>query len=241
MVSTPLQCPQSPVQECANQQDRGLEQSCATEEEKDAGYNTNVELTEHDVTNHPNNSQLEDFQVLTENDTNKSGVNEEETGSDECQRHQMRSDQVQVASPITKEGDQSCATALNAKENSDVERNQQTGPEEPVNVCTEDVNELIKEATAGLPAKKKRRMGMCGLTEKERCHFLLAQKHENGQNRKDKVEKHICDSTAEPAAVGNNSSPSPSSPPSIAADRQNVELSEEALKLQSSHCEGDER
>ncbi|XP_030597995.1 uncharacterized protein LOC115788989 [Archocentrus centrarchus] len=164
-------------------------------------------------------------------------MNEEEIGSDECQRslHQIRTDQVQVFSPITKESDQSSTTALNANENSDVERNQQTGPEEPINVCVDDIKDLIKESTAGLPAKKKRRMGMCGLTKKERSHFLLTQKHENGQNREDKVEKPVCDNTAEPVALGKNT------PPSIPAEGQNVALSEEVLKLQSSHCEEDEK
>ncbi|XP_076741250.1 uncharacterized protein LOC101465306 isoform X3 [Maylandia zebra] len=243
VVSTPPQCPQSLAQECAkttNQQE--ADQACATKQEEDAGCFTNVELQEQDANNPKNDSQLEDLQVLSENFTNKSGTNEEEMDLDECNRslYDTRTDQLKVFLPITKEHVQSCPVALNGKKNSDVESNQHTGPEEPTNVCLGDVT---KGSVAGLPAKKKRRMGMCGLTEKERSHFLMTQKRENGQNREGKVEKPICENTAEPVTVEENTSslPLPSSPPSIPADGQNGEPREEEIKLQPSHCKGDER
>lgn len=201
-----------------------------------------MELQEQDANNPKNDSQLEDLQVLSENFTNKSGTNEEEMDLDECNRslYDTRTDQLKVFLPITKEHVQSCPVALNGKENSDVESNQHIGPEEPTNVCLGDVT---KGSVAGLPAKKKRRMGMCGLTEKERSHFLMTQKRENGQNREGKVEKPICENTAEPVTVEENTSslPLPSSPPSIPADGQNGEPREEEIKLQPSHCKGDER
>ncbi|KAL3996065.1 tripartite motif-containing protein 35 [Sarotherodon galilaeus] len=243
LVSTSPHCPQSPAQECAkttNQQE--ADQACATKQEKDAGCFTNVELKEQDANNPQNDSQLGVIQVLSENFTNKSGTNEEENDLDECNRspYDTRTDQLQVFSPITKEDVQSCPVALNGQENSDVESNQHTGPEEPINVCLGDVP---KRSAAGLPAKKKRRMGMCGLTEKERSHFLMTQKRENWQNREDKVEKPICENTAEPVTLEENTSslPLPSSPPSIPADGQNVGPREEEIKLQPSHCKGDER
>lgn len=201
-----------------------------------------MELKEQDANNPKSDSQLEDLQVLSENFTNNSGTNEEEMDLDECNRslYDTRTDQLKVFSPITKEDVQSCPVALNGKENSDVESNQHTGPEEPTIVCLGDVT---KGSVAGLPAKKKRRMGMCGLTEKERSHFLMTQKRENEQNREDKVEKPICENTAEPVAVEENTSslPLPSSPPSIPADGQNREPREDEIKLQPSHCKGDER
>ncbi|XP_043970261.1 uncharacterized protein si:ch211-286b5.2 isoform X1 [Gambusia affinis] len=75
----------------------------------------------------------------------------------------------------------------------------------------------VKESAAGLPAKKKRRMGMCGLTEKERSHFLQAQQRESVE---DGAGKAVCDETADSLASEDDVPPNHlhSTPPHASAD-----------------------
>ncbi|KAM7008938.1 uncharacterized protein LKV04_000994 [Tautogolabrus adspersus] len=98
-----------------------------------------------------------------------------------------------------------------------------------------------KEAAAGLPAKKKRRMGTCGLTEKERSHFLQTQKRENGQKEPERVETQIDNNTADLVAqeeiLSTHVLLSSISIPVGSESEQN----EAAIKLQSPNCEGDKR
>ncbi|XP_018520223.1 uncharacterized protein LOC108875657 isoform X1 [Lates calcarifer] len=256
-VATLLQCSQSPLQECAmitNQQDQAVRQSCFTKqddsrEEKHAEaanvYLKNVMVKaserqeETTVPSSCDDSELEGCRVHTDNDTNKHGTEEITQHEGIRSPSQSVGDQLQVFSPTSEEGDGSCATALekrlDAKENSqcNFERNHESSQEEPCNMYTADVKEVVKEAAAGLPAKKKRRMGMCGLTERERSHFLQTQKRENGQNGAERVEKQICNNnTADPVAQEEITS---------TPVHHITGQSEAEIKLQSSHCGRDDR
>ncbi|XP_040003318.1 uncharacterized protein LOC120800911 [Xiphias gladius] len=266
-VATPLQCPRSPLQECAmitNQQDQAAGQTIPTKqddtkEEKHA-EETHVHLKnvtvksferqEETTVSSPNNdSVLEGFRVHTDNDTNKSGIEEIAPQEGIRSPSQTRNDQLQVFLPTSEEGDGSCATALEkqlvAKENSqcNLKRNHETSQEEPCNMCMADVKLIKMETAAGLPAKKKRRMGMCGLTEKERSHFLQTQKRENGRNGAERVEKQIYDSNTADLMVQEEMISSllfPSSPLPIPIDHI-TEQSVAEIRLQSSHSGGDDR
>ncbi|KAG8015178.1 hypothetical protein GBF38_022499 [Nibea albiflora] len=170
----------------------------------------------------------------------------EET-AEECNRSSSLAciDQLQVFLPTCEKEDGYYATALGeqpaAKENSqcNLKRNQETSHEVHSNVLVVDVKEITKEAAADLPAKKKRRMGMCGLTEKERTHFLQTQKRENGQNGPERVEKQICKDTADLVTQEETIS-SPPLPSSLPVPGGSV-TEQTDIKLQSSQSGGDDR
>lgn len=68
-----------------------------------------------------------------------------------------------------------------------------------INKCSQQESDLTykadnlsNEPAAGMPSKR-RRMGMCGLTEKERSHFLQTQMCENGKEQRDSGEKRVED------------------------------------------------
>lgn len=197
--------------------------------------------------NYPNNdSQLQGCIINPENDTNKDG--KEELNLQEVTRlvSHACTDQHQVLT--SEEGDGSCAAPLEKKlgamKNSQcyLERNHESSQEEPSHMCMDDFKEITKEPALGLPVRKKRRMGMCGLTEKERSHFLQTQKRENGHNGVERVEKQICNNTADLVAQEEIISPAPLlfSPLSIPVDSVTLQGKAE-IKLQSSHCGGDNR
>lgn len=210
MDSTLLQCHKSPLQE----------PSVKAFEEKE----------ETTVTNPSNDSQLKGLKVDADNDANKSGKDKEEMTA--C------TDQLQVLQ-ISQEGD---AAALEdqpgAEENSECnfEKNQDVSQEEPSDVGMTDVKETTKETAAGIPAKKKRRMGMCGLTERERSHFLQTQKRENGQTGPERVGKQICNNSAELAAQEEVISSVSSVPVGNVTEQEKAEM-----QLESSHCGGEDR
>lgn len=256
MAATPPHHPQSTLQESTSaQQDQAAEQQQdATTEEKhvreiclylenEVAFEGQEETT---ISNPKNDPQLESFRVHTENDTSKKEKDKEEIMTEECNKlaSQTFTDQLQVFLPTSEEGDEFCATALEeqlgARENShcDLERNQEISQDETSqDVCMVDVKEITKEAVAGLPAKKKRRMGMCGLTEKERSHFLQTQKCENGKNGLERVERQMCNKKADLLSQEEiiSSLSLPSSPPHIQAASV-AEPREAEIKLQSSHC-----
>lgn len=184
------------------------------------------------------------FIMNPENDTNKDG--KEEINPQDASRSppQTYTDQVITS----EESDQTCATTLkeqlDAKKNSQrhLQRNDKTSQEEPSNVCMAEDGEVTKESTVGLPARKKRRMGMCGLTEKERCHFLQTQKRENGQIGAERIEKQFHNNTADLVAQEQIISPDPvwSSPLSIPEEGV-TEQGKAEINLQSKHCGGDNR
>ncbi|XP_007570266.1 uncharacterized protein LOC103150533 isoform X1 [Poecilia formosa] len=109
----------------------------------------------------------------------------------------------------------SCAVLEKQLERFNLKRSQDTNDDKP-SCGTADV----KESAAGLPAKKKRRMGMCGLMEKERSHFLQAQQREGVENGAGSAGKAVCDETAEPLGSENDVSPNhlQSTPPHASAD-----------------------
>ncbi|XP_049423462.1 uncharacterized protein LOC125883277 [Epinephelus fuscoguttatus] len=257
---TLLQCHQSPLQEStviSAQQREAAEQASLTKQDPDTGEKhteaTNVNfknvtaktLEEQEgtaVTNPNNDSELEVFRVPADNDADESGKDKEEMTREDCNRSpsQKCADQLKVCLPISEKGDGSALEEqVGAKGNS--RGNLESNQEEPVSVYVADVKEIPKEAAAGLPAKKKRRMGMCGLTERERSHFLQMQKHENGQKVAERVEKQICINTTDLQPQEEIiSSPTSSSSLSISVGSV-TERREAEIKLQSSHCGGDDR
>ncbi|XP_044202037.1 uncharacterized protein LOC122978974 isoform X3 [Thunnus albacares] len=219
-AASPLQRPQSLLQESMT----SSQQHQAAEQQQDAS------------TEERHDSQLESFSVHTENDTSKKGKDKEEITAEECNKSasQTCTDKLQVFLPTSEDADESCGTALEeqpgATENShcDLERNQE---ETSQDVRMVDVKETTKEEVARLPVKKKPRMGMCGLTERELSHFPQTPMLENGQNRLERVERQMCHNKAELSAQEEIIS----SPPPIPA------ASVAEIKLQSSHGEGIDR
>ncbi|KAM7418750.1 hypothetical protein PAMA_016057 [Pampus argenteus] len=252
-AAAPLQRPQSPVQETTmtSAQQAAEQQQDITAVEKHVKENEVVKAQEETVASPKNDSQLESFRLHTEKNTSKNGKDEEEIMPEECNKSpsQMCTDQLQVSLPTSEESDESCVTALEeqlgAREtsHSDLERNRETSQDESSqDVCMVDVKEITKVAVARLPVKKKRRMGMCGLTEKERSHFLQTQKRENVQNGLERVERQMCnnkdDLSTQEEIISSLSLPS-SPPPILAASV--AEPREAEIRLQSSHCERADR
>ncbi|KAF3844044.1 hypothetical protein F7725_016092 [Dissostichus mawsoni] len=206
---------------------------------------THVEIKKTAVANHNNVSQPEEFKINAGNEGNNIQKNQGEMTAEECNRSpsQTCTDQLQVFLAISEEGDKAALDEqMGAKENSqcDSEKKQEAIQEEPSNVNMADVKELTKEAAVGLPAKKKRRMGMCGLTERERRHFLNTQKH--GYKRQERVEKiNICNNTADLVAQEEMISFSPLSSPSSIPAGSVTEQEEPDIQLESSHCGGQDR
>ncbi|KAF3687337.1 hypothetical protein EXN66_Car003009 [Channa argus] len=213
--------------ECAtirNQQDQAAELSYLTKqdfstEKKHAEENVKAaEQQEPTTVIHPKNYfQLQRCAINPENYTNKTG-NEEITPQDinspPCQTH---TDQYQLlTSDIGRgsfEADMEEQLGANPNSHCNLERNAKTSQEESTTFM-DDVREVTKDLAAGPPTEKKRRMGMSGLTEKERSPFLQTQKREIGQDEAEIAKLEICSVT---------------------------EQSEAEMKLQSSHCEADNR
>lgn len=247
--ATLLQCKQSPLQEStmtSAQQHQAAEQSCfikqdpATEEENvEATNDKAIEAKEETTVTNPNSdsdsdrnsdSEPQGFREQTDDDANRSGKDEEKITADECNRSQSQTCTDQLLLPTSEKGDLSLATALEeqvgSKENSQIE--QETSPEEHSSVYMTDVKEVTKEA----PAKKKRRMGMCGLTEKERSHFLQTQKRENGKNGLDRAD----------LVAQEDIKSAPHLPSSLSILGSSITEQKEAEKtFQSSHCGGNDR
>ncbi|XP_019939662.2 uncharacterized protein [Paralichthys olivaceus] len=223
-VIAPPQHLQCPLQECAtitHQQDQAAEQPCHTKQDesqedklaekpntclKDVTVQASEGQQESTVTSPITASKLEGCRVHSNYDTNKSGMEEIAPQDGIRPPSPTGTDQPQVFSPNSEEGDRSCAATLekqlDSKETSqsDLEQKHETSQEETCTLCMADVKEITMEAAVVLPAKKKRRMGMCGLTEKERIHFLQAQKRENDQGGVEEVKKQICNNAADPVA-----------------------------------------
>ncbi|KAM7393856.1 hypothetical protein PAMP_020693 [Pampus punctatissimus] len=253
-AATPLQRPQSSVQEptmTSAQQAAEQQHDITAEHVKRTSFYIENEVVKafegQKVTSPKNDSQLESFRLHTDKNTSKNGKDEEEIMPEECNKSasQMCTDQLQVFLSTSEEGDESCVTALEeqlgAREisHSDLKRNQETSQDESSqDVCMVDVKEITKVAVARLPVKKKRRMGMCGLTEKERSHFLQTQKREKVQNGLERVERQMYNNKDDLSAQEEiiSSLSLPSSPPTIAAASV-TEPRETEIILQSSHCE----
>ncbi|XP_059203165.1 FK506-binding protein 5-like [Centropristis striata] len=185
------------------------------------------------VTNPNNDSQPESFREHAENQKEDLTV-----GEGNGSASQTCTDPVQVFLPVSEEDGAALEEQLSSKENSqcNLEKKQKASQEESSNVHMADVKEMTKEAAAaGGPAKKKRRMGMCGLTERERSHFLQTQKRENGHNGAERVVRQICTNTEDHEAQ-EEVQPSPSIPVSSVTEQD-----EAAVEHQSSSCGEDDR
>nr|XP_040041761.1 nuclear receptor corepressor 1-like isoform X3 [Gasterosteus aculeatus aculeatus] len=183
-------------------------------------------------------SQLKGLKSHADNNGNRAEKDKEEMTAEEFNTSpsQTCTDQLQVFSPASEEGDDAAlGDQLSGEENScHFEKKQEVSK-----VYMTDVKEHAKEAAAGLPAKKKRRMGMCGLTERERSHFLQTTKNENGQNLPERDTKQICSNTADLASeeeIVSSISPSLSVQEGNGAEQEKAEMN-----LQSSHCGGEDR
>ncbi|XP_034543988.1 uncharacterized protein LOC117816025 [Notolabrus celidotus] len=241
-------CPEQEPAVVSPQQHQLAEESCPTEqvpvtEEKPADT-TNVrakdfeEQDEEKVTDGNGNVHQVDLTVHTDNDADQSGEDKEKnrTLSQTC---------PDVALPILEESKGSDETPLdeqlgaNEDPPSNLERSQETRVEETSSPCTADVKAATKEAAAELPAKKKRRMGMCGLTEKERSHFLQTQKRDSGQKDPERVEM-LMDIAAD--LVAQEDTTASPKPPSLSISTGCVsELNEAEIQLRSGNCAGDDR
>lgn len=116
----------------------------------------------------------------------------------------------------------------------DMEKNQ----EESSSVSTADVSGVTKETEVLFPVKKKRRMGMRGLTGKARGHFLQAQMCENGQNQLWRVKTWGCRNTADLMAKEGFISPSPEPSSPFIQTGSASEQREPERQPQLSDCEG---
>ncbi|XP_013879282.1 RE1-silencing transcription factor [Austrofundulus limnaeus] len=207
-VAVPLQCP---LQECAGivkQHHQAAELSCLSEQGglcKEKGTEmtsvdiTNVAVTGQEDKDPSSDSQLETCGVNKKNEEDGEGAGRKQQ---ECNisPDQTSSDQLQVSK------DDNDSTILEkqiySKRNLDLEKNQ----DEP-STCTSDA----EESTAGLPAKKKRRM-----TEKEWSHS--SQNNENCPNGAESSDKQIYDKTPTSVALEEKPPSASASPQHVSAD-----------------------
>ncbi|KAM4750406.1 uncharacterized protein FYW61_002355 [Anableps anableps] len=188
--------------------DSNLENNSEGTDATDMGNKEKEETTVYD----PNHC----FELETCGEQAPDCTNGKETRSEACCRSPR---QPQMFVPASEGDSEPCQAVLEKQaveeEGSNLKRNQDSNNDDP-SFCMSGV----KESAAGLPAKKKRRMGMCGLTEKERSHFLLVRQHGSAQNGAGSAEKPKSDKTSEPLAVEEDVSPThlQSTPPHISAD-----------------------
>ncbi|CAJ1053754.1 uncharacterized protein LOC117816025 [Xyrichtys novacula] len=244
--STVLQCPQQESLVVSTQQLLEAEEPCPTKYEpvldEPPADTANVMVEEQEgtkATNVNKNSQPQGFTAHTDNPRSEKGTTENQNSSQTCPD--------QCVTAILEESKRSGDTAVDEKKVDadevspcNLEKNQDTSLEEPSSMYIADVKPVMREAEIGLPAKKKRRMGMCGLTEKERNHFLRGKKHENEQKEPERVKMPSDNNAADiEAQEGLTSSPKP---PSLPVQEGSIsEQNEAATKLQSGNCTEDSR
>lgn len=221
------------------------EQSCLTKQEDTPAETTDdssktgtvkAEAQDGTAVVDQGDSKLESSDIPADNEAKQSGKDREEIAAEECSRSppETHTDQVK--------GDGSCALEqLDTEENSgcNLEQNKEASEEEHSYAQTNDVKEGTEKAWAGLPARKKRRMGMCHQTDRERSVFF--QKYENRQNGPGKDKEQMCKKAADPGAQEELQS-SPLLPLSdcIPAGGVTAESKAETV-LQPSHCASDDR
>ncbi|XP_028311865.1 histone acetyltransferase KAT6A-like isoform X2 [Gouania willdenowi] len=116
---------------------------------------------------------------------------------------------LQIVLPVLVEGDGLCLTTeekrlcVKVNSQSNLYDDKDSDQVKPHDNSVFDVKEPAKEAAVSLPAKKKRRMGMRGLTEKKRSQFVPVQKCENGQNQ------NICEMMEEKQSIDISAEPLP--------------------------------
>ncbi|XP_074544710.1 uncharacterized protein LOC141804263 [Halichoeres trimaculatus] len=248
--------PQSPEQESGGvltQQHQAEGEPCPTRQdpviEEITTDTANVRAKEFEeeekkkVTDTNRNFHQVGFTVHTdnENEVDQSEKDEEKNRN----LSQTCIDQLCVVSRIPEESKISAENAseeqagANGDSSSNLEKSQETSLEDTSSQCATDVKTAAKEETVEVPARKKRRMGMCGLTEKERSHFLQTQKRENGQKEPERAERLI-ENAADPV-VQKDTTASPK-PPSLSISTSCVSgENKEAIKPQSRDCEEDDR
>ncbi|XP_047222474.1 uncharacterized protein si:ch211-286b5.2 [Girardinichthys multiradiatus] len=225
---------QSNLQDSATVTNEEEEQSCLSKPDESNIENNSEGTNASDMANKEREETMVDdpnrrFEIKTcgvqANDCT------DETASEQCSR--LPSQPQTFVSNSEDDSESSCAALEKQaveKEHSNLKRNQDTNEEVPSFHMRD-----VKEWAVGLPAKKKRRMGMCGLTEKERSHFLQAQQGENAQIRAGSPGTQTCGKTSERVASADDVSSAhlQSTPPPISAEV------EEQSKEEPSHS-GDE-
>ncbi|XP_061536182.1 uncharacterized protein LOC133404374 [Phycodurus eques] len=158
------------------------------------------EQQEATVTHPISDPQLERSPVR---DDSKSKEEEEMTEKYDRALSQTCTDQHQVFLLTPEEARQSGSTALEDHQRTkndlqcDLVRNQKVNQGIPSDESMGDSTEHKTEAMTGEPVKKRKRMGMCGLTEKERSHFLQISKSVNGQTGREKIERQMSNNKAD--------------------------------------------
>ncbi|KAL6110433.1 uncharacterized protein ACO6RY_19512 [Pungitius sinensis] len=167
--ASPFQCHQSPLQESTVK---------ALEEGEETAATNNDSL------------KLKGFKGHGDNNANKVEKDKEEMTAKEFNTSPSRTctDQLLVFSSISEEGDDAALEdQLGAEENSacHFEKKQEVSQEVPSNVCMSDVKENAKEAAAGFPAKKKRRMAVQegNVAEQEKAEMNLQSSQCGGEDR----------------------------------------------------------
>ncbi|XP_049575821.1 uncharacterized protein [Syngnathus scovelli] len=128
-------------------------------------------------------------------DTMSGKDKDEDQMTEKCDQILSQTEQNQVFPLTSKDSGHLCSTALEDQQRTNnglqcnLVRNQKVSlgaqSDESMGDSKDDKTETVTEE----PTKKRKRMGMCGLTEKERSHFLQTTKTVNGQNSRQKVER----------------------------------------------------
>lgn len=161
------------------------DQSWVTKREPDAeasDVSSNTELVkvtesgpETTISNSSHDFQLVGLMERMDNDSDQNGDAQKSVlvAETDVSQPQAFTDSLQVLQvPFSEDTSASPAFAfkeqLGTKANSqcDMEKNQEINQEEGSSVSTADVRGVTKETEVLVPVKKKRRMGMCGLTGK---------------------------------------------------------------------------
>ncbi|XP_037096971.1 uncharacterized protein LOC119116016 [Syngnathus acus] len=129
-------------------------------------------------------------------DDTMSGKDEDEDQmTEKCDQILSQTEQNQVFPLTSKDSGQLCSTALEDQQRTsnglqcNLVRNQKVSLGAQSNESMGDSKDDKTDTVTEEPTKKRKRMGMCGLTEKERSHFLQMTKTVNGQNSRPKVER----------------------------------------------------
>ncbi|XP_077426751.1 uncharacterized protein LOC144055034 [Vanacampus margaritifer] len=129
-------------------------------------------------------------------DDSKSRKDKEDKMTKKCEQTLTRActDQHKGFPLTSEEADQSCSASLEDQQRTkndfqcELVRNQKASQGGPINESMGYSKDDKAEAVAGEPAKKRKRLGMCGLTEKEQSHFLQISKNVNSRQ---KVEEQL--------------------------------------------------
>ncbi|XP_077379498.1 uncharacterized protein LOC144020182 [Festucalex cinctus] len=178
-------------------QDQAVAQSSLTKSDvipdkkvDDSTVNDTVKKQREATVTHPiSDSQLELCPARDDSMSRKD--KEEDKMTENCDQTLSRActDQHKVFPLTSEEAGQSCSAALEDQQRTtkdfqcDLIRNQKASQGGPINESMDDSKDDKAEAVAGEPAKKRKRMGMCGLTEKERSHFLQISKNVNSRQK----------------------------------------------------------